>query len=213
MMDRVAAKTLIPMVTVIVALVGLVGTSFWWQKQQIESLHKEMDGNKEELTGEIAAQGEKIMLREAAIRAMSEDLVKKGEQLTVLEKTVQSDRDVSKKAVDDLRDRFESQKGMVDEISRRNKELEARMKEAVETTQMLKETVQQQINGLKKNYTESQKEMLLLKESVLVSKQDSNQGDSSSGQQNSAADSSSNKILPATPVDPSSPNSIIPPQY
>ena len=173
-----SGKNLIPAIVVVIALTGFMVTSFLHLNRELQLFKTEVHKTQQEMNNQIATQGEKILLREASIRAMSDDLSKKSEKLEMLENSLSTDRETTRKFLSSVDESFAAQRGMIEDIQRKNKELDARMKTIQETQEFARGNSEQQIKSLQRDTAEIKRQMLLMRENVLMNPASSSQSQS-----------------------------------
>lgn len=163
------AKAMMPIVVIIIALSGFVATSAWQQQQTLHDLRVQLEAARKNLGAQISAQAEQIALRESSIRALSEDLMDQSQKIKEMENilaTEKRDRQSSVEKVMGLEEKLSQQVKNLEQTKQRLKEYETWKKEM----HAYKAVLEQQVQELKGLVTDQEKQILLIKEDVLLKK-------------------------------------------
>lgn len=118
-------KQILPLLLVIIAIIGFVSTALWTQNAKLTDTQRDFQRSQRALEEVVTAQGEKLVVREASIRSLGQDLEDQRKTVGEMEQQLNTVRQNMQRKVEEL----EARVGYGEEASRQLKSLTQRLQQ------------------------------------------------------------------------------------
>lgn len=157
-------KQMLPVVVIVLAMGGFMVTSYLTSSSRIEELRGELEQTRKSLVDKVDFQQDVLRIRENAIISLAEDMVKQREMMIVIDKQMSDIRDETRQNTETLQSGIGNAS---QENARRIDELEKGVKGISDLLMRL----QQDLNALRALSRKYEKELMQLREEILMEEQ------------------------------------------